>query len=267
MGGRPKAPIAVVDRTIQLLQHLGGSDKGECGMTEVAHALGLPKATAYRILASLAAHRFVEKNPDTGRYRLSWGIFEVGNKVPGVIHLKSVARSEMARLSQLCHETVNLAVRSGTDAVLIDKIDSDQLLRLDLEVGRREPLHATALGKALLSDDSRESLEALFGRKDLLPLTPRTLTDLDDLAAALEEVSARGYSTDDEEFAPNVRCVGAPIRDHSARIVAALSVSGPANQFTLERSREVAPHVVSTAERISSALGFRREMDRRSVHA
>ncbi len=260
-------PLAVVDRTIRVLQYLGDDIRDECGVTEISKGVGLPKATVYRILTALSIHRFVEKNAETGRYRLSWGIFEVGNKVPGVIHLKSVARPEMARLCQVTHETVNLAVRDGVDAVLIDKVDSDQLLRLDLEIGRREPLHATALGRVLLCEDTHESLLALFGGDTLRALTPRTVTTLSGLEASLAEVRARGYAVDNEEFAVNVRCVGAAIRDHAGHIVAAVSVSGPANQFSADVAQEAVSHVTGAAARISTALGFRAETGGRSTHA
>ncbi len=249
-------PLQAVDRAIRVLLYLASDEaRGESGVSDIAKGTGLPKATVHRLLRAFSPHRFVEQNPETGKYRLSWGVFEVGNKVPGVIGLKMAARPEMASLCEISRETVNLAVRDGTDAVLIDKVDSNQLLRLELEIGRREPLHATALGKALLCEFGKDALAGVFGPEPWPAVTPSTIQTLAGFAAALEAVRRDGYATDNEEFSVNIRCVGAPIRNHTHRVIAAISVSGPAHRFPADRAKEVAPAVVQAAKNISKLLG------------
>ncbi|MEW6228195.1 MAG: IclR family transcriptional regulator [Bacillota bacterium] len=247
-----------VDRAIRILEALAkGAHKKEFGVTEIADSLGLSKATVYRLLCALSEHQFVDKNPETQKYRLGWGIFEIGNKVPRANELQEVSRAEMVALCNVVHETINLAVRDGSDAIIIDKVDPDQLLRLGLEVGRREPLHATALGKVLLSECDEAALEAIYPQGDLPPLTKNTLSTVRGLKQELATVRANGYATDNEEFCPNVCCVAAPIRNYTGKIIAAMSVSGPAHRLTPYGMQEILPTLLATTQRISRVLGHR----------
>lgn len=252
----PEKSTQTVDRAIRILKALARSTpKKEYGVTEIADSLGLSKATVYRLLCALCEHRFVDKNPETQKYRLGWGIFEIGNRVPRANELQEVSRPEMVALCNAVHETINLSVRDGSDAIIIDKVDPDQLLRLGLEVGRREPLHATALGKVLLSECNEATLEAIYPQADLPPLTGNTLKTVSELERELASVRTRGYATDNEEFCLNVCCVGAPVRNYTGKVIAAMSVSGPANRLTPSRVEEVLPVLLAATRRISRVLG------------
>lgn len=256
----PETATQTVDRAIRVLKVLAGSGhvgrKKEYGVTEIALHLGLPKATVYRLLCALAEHRFVDKNPETQKYRLGWGIFEIGNRVPSANELQEAARPQMINLCSAVRETINLAVRQGADAIIIDKVDPDQLLRLGLEVGRREPLHATALGKVLLSECDKSTLKAIYPGPELPRLTDNTLPTVNDLADELTRVRSAGYATDNEEFCQNVCCVAAPIRNFTGRIIAAMSVSGPAHRLDARRVQEVLPALLTATREISRVLGW-----------
>lgn len=252
-----KGSVQSVDRALTILKALSASTpRKELGVSEIARNLGLSKATVYRLLCALAKHRFVERNNSSEKYRLSWGIFEIGNKVPGVTELKTVARPEMVRLCDLTSEIINLAVRDGTDAVLVDTVNAAQLLRLDLEAGRREPLHATALGRSLLCDCRMEDLLGIFGNEELPALTPHTVRTLAQFEKVLKEVKSTGYAIDNEEFSVGIRCAGSPIRNHSGAVVAAISISGPVHRFTEARVRDVLPAITAAARKVSCALGY-----------
>jgi IclR family KDG regulon transcriptional repressor len=249
--------VQTVDRAMVILERLGGGRRpAERGISELARDLALGKSTVHRLLTTLAAHRFVERNPDTGKYRLGWGLFELGNRVPDLVSLQRACRPGMERLCEVSGETVNLAVRQGADAVIIEKVEPRDVLRVYLEVGRREPLHATALGKALLIEFVEEELARLYEGRPFECLTERTATSARELDGMLEVVRREGCAVDDEEFYLNLRCVGAPIYGHTGKVVAAVSISGPAQRLTMKRIPALKEVLIGAARDMSATLGF-----------
>ena len=231
-------------------------ERPEQGVTELAHALGLGKSTVHRLLASLAARGYVRRNPETERYSLGLKAFEVGSRATGRGDLREQVAPSLQRLTAATKETVHLGVLDGWDVVYIDKIESHQPLQMFSRVGRRAPLHCTALGKALVSFQPEDALDR-FLRRRFRAYTPATLTDPREVRRELERVRAAGWALDNEEFAVGLRCVAAPVRDHTGAVVASLGMAGPAVRVADDRVPRLAGYVREAAAEASAALGFR----------
>jgi len=252
--------VQTVERALALLTILSsGRTEAEFGVTELSKMLGVGKSSVHRLLTSLQKYDFVEKNPRTEKYHLGWGVFAMASQVPKVRVLQRAARDVLEELCLASKETVNLAILEHTDVVTIDKVEPNSILKMDIPIGLREPAYATALGKAILSDLDPEAVRRRFQDATLQKLTPQTVTDVDELISLLRRVGKRGYAIDNQEYSVDIRCVGAPIRGSSGRAIAAVSVTGPAQRFSLGQMEEITPLVVETAATISERLGYRGE--------
>ena len=217
-------------------------ERPEIGVTELSHALGLGKSTVHRLLTSLAARGYVRKNPDTERYCLGFKAFEVGSLAAGRGAIRDIA------------ETVHLGVLDDWEVVYIDKIESDQPLQMYSRVGRRAPLHCTALGKSLAAWETEDWIDR-FLRRRLRSYTPSTLTEPAELRRELTKIRAARWALDGEEFALGLKCVAAPLFDHSRRVVASLGIAGPAVRLSNDRLPRLAALVRESAAGASRALG------------
>jgi IclR family transcriptional regulator, KDG regulon repressor len=229
-------------------------ERPELGVTELSHTLGLGKSTVHRLLTSLAARGYVRKNPETERYCLGFKAFEVGSLAAGRGAIRELAAPYLRTLMLASKETVHLGVIDEWEVVYIDKIESDQPLQMYSRIGRRAPLHCTALGKALLAWEPDDSVERFFRRR-LRAYTPATRTDPAVLRREMDRVRATGYALDDEEFAVGLKCVAAPIFDHTRRAAASLGIAGPAIRLGDERLPRLTSLVREAAANASKALG------------
>jgi IclR family acetate operon transcriptional repressor len=229
-------------------------------VTEVAKIMRLEKSTVSRLLATMATEGFVLKDPHTGKYELAPRTYQVGLAYLSGLALRRVAMPYLEELAFAVSETVYLGILGDGAAVYIDKILSPLSLRVDSYIGCAIPLHATALGKALLAGQPEEYVDAL-ARGGLRAYTRRTITSLKALRAELQQVRQQGFALDLEEFEENLHCVGLPIRDYRGTVVAAFSVSGPAIRFTRQVIATHLPRLKRTAAAISSRLGFETDVD------
>lgn len=252
---RPKEVLKTVERSLGLIEALAEEEQGS-SLTAIAARLGVNKAVAYRILLTLMAHGYVVQDPATRKYALGIKLFELGSTVVNRTGLRKAALGPMGELGRMCRETVNLAVLDGTEAVYLDRIECAEPLRADLQVGRRVPSHCSALGKVLLAYLPAEEREGVLRSLGLQRYTPRTITDREALRRHLEQVREQGFSLDDEEYVPGVRCLGAPVFNYEGRVVAAVSIAGPSIRLTRERALELVEPLKAAAEAISRNLGY-----------
>lgn len=255
MAGRSSG-IHSVERAIAILrafQH----DQPELGVTELSRRLGLHKSTVSRLLATLEAGGLVERNPETGRFRLGVELIALAGLVVRHADLRGAARPALERLAAQCGETVNLAVWHQGMALNIEQVaPADRQVRDIGWVGRRTPLHATSTGKVLLAYLPAAERERVLATLSLPALTPYTLTERQTLAAALAQVRQAGYASGLEELEIGLNSVAAPVRDHTGAVVAAVSVSGPAYRVTRDSLPALAARVQGAAGAISRALGW-----------
>lgn len=229
-------------------------ERPEIGVTELSHTLGLGKSTVHRLLTSLAARGYVRKNPDTERYCLGFKAFEVGSLTAGRGAIREVAAPFLRSLMLATKETVHLGVLDEWEVVYIDKMESDQPLQMYSRVGRRAPLYCTALGKALAAWEPEDWVDK-FLRRRLRAYTPSTLTEPGDLRRELSKIRATRYALDGEEFSLGLKCVAAPLFDHSRRVVASIGIAGPSVRLSSDRLPRLASLVRESAAGVSRALG------------
>lgn len=234
----PTPGVQSVDRALDMLEVLSAA-RTPMGVTEVALATGLPPGTAHRLLRALQSRGFVRH--DTARkYSLGAAALRLGETAQRSI--ASCARPHLARLVVLTGETANLAVLEGDHVVYIAQESSPHMLRMFAEVGRRVAPHSTAVGKVLLAEQPRARTVALLGRTGMPSLTERTLTTPEEFWVELDQVVRHGYAIDNGEHDLGVRCLAVPISDGRS-VVAAVSVSGPAERLDPGRDRQLLEHI------------------------
>lgn len=251
---RRRSVLRSVDNALALLEAFS-AERAELGVTELSRALGLGKSTVHRLLGTLASRGYVLQDPKTEKYRLGLKAFEVGTVAVGRLSSREVTTPFLQRLMAATRETVHLGVLDGWEVVYIDKIESQQTLRMYSRIGRRAPLHCTALGKALLAFRPEEEIDR-FLRRRLKSYTPQTLTAPGDLKAELAGIRARGYAIDDEEFDTGLKCIAAPVRDHTGEVVASVGIAGAAFRLPAPRVPALADLVREAAQAVSTSLGF-----------
>jgi DNA-binding IclR family transcriptional regulator len=238
-----------VERAVAVLRAFAVT--GSLRVTEVANLAGLRQSTASRLLSTLESAAFVERDAD-GQYRLGAELITLAGVAVNGHPVHHAARQPAQSLAAATGLGANVAVRRGHEAYYLCNFEGRLAPRAFSLTGRRNPLHATALGKCLLLgvDDRR----ALLG--ELERYTPRTITDHDTLDAAIEQVAWQGYSTETEELSLSRSCLAAPLRDRSGHVVGALSLSGPSSAVDLAtREHELSRLVVETADAVNSHLG------------
>jgi DNA-binding IclR family transcriptional regulator len=229
---------------------------------DVSACLGLGQSTTSRMLSTLEALGYVARDPETGRYRLGAEIIRLGGVALNDSALRRHALPELARVAAATGLGANLSVlRRSPDGrwgiFYLAHFDGAKAPRAYTLVGRWNPLHATGMGKVLLAGLPAEERERVLGELPLPSYTANTLGSAGALRESVEHARARGYATELEELALGRACVAAPIRDHTGRVVAAMSVSGPLSAIRLdEREGELARLAIECADLISAHLGY-----------
>lgn len=242
-----------VTRAVTLLELL--ADHGEQGVTELGRRLDVHKATASRLLGTLARRGLVERNPATDKYRLGPGLIHLAAAAMSGLDLVRRARPILEELAERTQETVNLGVFDGDTVVYVDQIAGTRAIVSASWVGRRIPLHCTSNGKVLLAhlpDAERERALAL----PLEARTKHTITDPDLLRAQLLEVQVRGYAQTLEELEEGLNAIAAPVRDAGGDVIAAVSVAGPAFRMRPTDLPRIARTTIDAAAAISGQMGF-----------
>lgn len=256
--GKSPYRVQVLDRALAALEVLA-SRSTECGLAELCGTLKLHKSTTHRLMMVLEQHRLVEKNPDTGRYRLGLKLFEFGSRAFGAVDLRQHARPYLDRLQRELGETVFFCVLDDGQVFYLEKIESQQSVRTGCSVGSRAPAHCTAVGKAMLAELGDLELTEIIRRRGLTAMTANTITLPSALKVELKAIRSRGYAIDNEEKEAGLRCVSAPVRGDGGKLLAALSVSGPAFRLTPERVPEIGKAVMQAAGELSQELGYKPE--------
>lgn len=244
--------INSVEKALKVLELL--ADKQELSVTKVAEHLDFNRTGSHRFLATLRELGYVEKDGDS-RYHLTFKILELGMKFADRFEIKSVARPHMQELVSIYNETVNLACWDGRIVVQLDKVESREILRLDLAIGMQAPAHCTGLGKAILAFLPPDERENFLRREKLAAYTPNTITTRKGLLAELEKTRERGFAIDDEELAIGLRCVASPIFDYQGFPTYAMSIAGPATRMDYATVARMKKDVRRLCAKLSKYLG------------
>jgi len=243
----------VLDRAVRILDTLAGQDN-EVGLSELTSRLGFSKSTVHRLLMALAGHRFVRQNPQNGKFRLGERLFELGARVGGRARLIEAVREPLGELAAATGETAHLGILSQGEVVSVYAVEGPRTLRTPATVGRRTPAHASSLGKSMLAYLPADAVDEIIRARGLRRYTNHTLEDWRGLRAELEQIRRKGWAVDNEEFEEGLCCIGAPVCDGTGRVLAAISIAGPANRIRGQREGELIAQVKQAAARTSAAL-------------
>jgi IclR family KDG regulon transcriptional repressor len=247
--------VKSVERALALLELLGAGEES-LGISELARRSGLPVGTVHRLLNTLNHLGYVEQDIETRKYALGIRILHLRGAVAQRLKLGEQAMPIMKTLMRRVNETVHLAVLSEGEVFYVDRIEGFQTQNMYTQIGKRGPVHCTALGKAMLAYLPDTVVDQIVATKGLPRKTAKTITDPALFKAELKRIRQRVFAVDDNESEPAVRCVAAPIRDYNGKVVAAVSISGPAARMRPDRDQELSKEVCWAAQQISAGLGF-----------
>ena len=252
-----KYPVQSVSKAIAILTYLSEVNRpnGAATLAEISAALDMGKSGVHRLLDTLMAHNYVERIENPVAYRLSWGVYRMASSV---VHSHEISSADFSGVNDLCNligETVTVAVRNQNNTLVIYRALPSKSYRVNIETGTAEPIYATATGKAILSEMSDEAIDSIFAGSPP-KLTPNTIVDAEQYKEVLRKVRINGYATEIEEYELGLTCVAYPIRNHAAKIVAAISATIPISKYSDSYLHFVAGKLLVVAQGLSRQLGY-----------
>ncbi|MFV0408038.1 MAG: IclR family transcriptional regulator [Propioniciclava sp.] len=241
-----------VKRALEILVSL---QEGPKGLEECSIRLGVHKSTVLRLLQTMEAERFVTHDA-RHRYMLGSRLFELSNSALAQRSVREVARPHLEELNRRTGQTVHLAAYESGTVVYIDKLEAQSGIQMYSRVGLRAALHATAVGKVLVADLPETERERVATEIDYVPMTDKTITNAADYLAELARVRIDGFARDHQEHESFINCIGAPIRDGSGSVVAAVSVSAPTVSLSDHEVMALRPLLLRAATAASADLGW-----------
>lgn len=246
-----------VDKAFRIVSRL--ANRGNLSLSEICASEGLAKSTAFNILSTLCLHRVVVKDERLGVYRLGPGLLPYARAAERDFELVAIAKPTIDALRDRTGETCYLTILDDDQVLYVYCAESRLVLRAYSALGVHAPLHCTSVGKAILAFLPAPRVDAVIKTRGLERFTKQTITTAVALRRDLAAVRERGYALDNGEHEDILNCVGAPIRNAEGEVFGAISVAGPAQRLPLARRQELAPKVMSAANEISSALGWREQ--------
>jgi len=251
--------VQSIERAAAILRLLARGP-GRRGLGEVAASLGLARGTAHGILRTLQGVGFVEQDAATGKYQLGAALLHLGSSYQDVNELRSRAINWADALAARGGEAVRIGTLLDGQVLVVHHVFRPDDTLQTLDVGALLPLHATALGKALLAYDTTATAE-LLAESGLASYTPHTITSPLALARALKQIREAGVATESEEYVAGEASLAAPIRGHGGLVVGAIGISGAVERFCDARGRprpKLVTHLRDAARAVSRDLGASR---------
>ncbi|MEE4240629.1 MAG: IclR family transcriptional regulator [Desulfopila sp.] len=230
------------------------AEKGILSASQVAVHLKTNRAGAHRFISTLRDLGYVDKTPD-GKFCLSFKTLELGMKKIDGFEIRHFAGPYMQEIALAFKETVNLGHWDRGTVVHLDKINSTEILRMDLGLGAKAPAYCTGLGKAILAFLPEVELDLYLESVVFEQFTPHTITSVERLLDEIDKTRVRGFAIDDEELSLGLRCIAAPVFDYTGRPVYAMSVSAPTQRMSSERMQIIKEKLLSVCQRLSRQTG------------
>jgi DNA-binding IclR family transcriptional regulator len=230
-------------------------DRQTVTATEIARYLRMHKSTASRIASNLVLSGYLVPGANGTGFRLSGKFSRLGAIASADSILATASADHIQALVDDIGETCHVGVLEGHEAVTVVLVNGSYSVRMHSFVGKRNDAHTTAMGKALLAGLSDATIDMLFPKKNLVQCTEHTVATVAELKEQLEVIRRHGFSLDNEELEPGLRCVAAPIIDHSRSVIAAVTISGSGARLTMAKIDAYVSKLKATAGKISSALG------------
>ncbi len=246
--------VQSIDRAVSILKCFSKQRK-EMKLSEIADELSLNKSTVHGIISTLKYNGLIDQDEETQKYRLGLYLMKLGDTVASSIDIRDIAHPIIKEVSQQLNETVHLSKLDGDELIYLDKVESNQSMRIFTTIGSRMPAYCTGMGKAMLAYIDDEKINNLLPDA-LEPMTEYTITDKNELLKRLADIREKGYAMDNEENSIGLRCIAAPIFDHKGNAKYAISVSGPTVRMTDKRMENIISIIKDSARKISYKLGY-----------
>jgi DNA-binding IclR family transcriptional regulator len=251
-----RTTIQSVDRAARILKVLASGPR-RLGVSEIADRLGMTRPTVHGLLQTLQAHGFVEQDRDSDKYQLGAGLLQLGNSYLDLNELRSRSLVHADRLATRADAAVRVGVMHGPSVVIVHHVFRPDTTLQILEVGAELPLHASALGKAMLAYAPERDVADLLAEPPP-KLTSRTLTPAA-LRGELEEVRERGFAKEKDEAILGESSIASPIFDHTTHAVGAIGIVGDSDRIMPRGpAKQLTAAVTEAARGISRELGATR---------
>lgn len=238
-------------------------DQPDLRLADIADGLGLSRSTTHRYAATLVALGYLEQ-ADSHRYRLGVRVTDLGMTALGSTRLRDHAHPYLRELRQRTSYTTSLALLDGPEILYVDRVrgfrGGQGDIDLGLAPGSRLPAYCTAMGKLLLGNLPEREQAQLIADMKLTKRAPNTITSKKALREQLDEIQTAGFAVNDEELAPELYAIAAPVRNESREVIAAVNLAAPSSMISLSGLVDaLTPHLIATADRVSARLGYRRD--------
>ena len=241
-----------LDRALTLVSQLATGPKT---LDELSGVIDVHKSTTLRLLRTLESHRFVQRD-GVHHYRLGTALFDLANLALEERDVRRAAEPALRELNSRLGHTVHLASYEDGEVIYIDKYESRHQMRMYSRIGRRAPLHCTAVAKVLLADLAAPALQKVLAGMEFPKLTENTILGPAAYLAELDRVRANGYAVDNSEHEDFIHCIAAPIRGARGEVLAAVSMSVPKVLLDYDGLLSHLPDLLATAEAASAECGY-----------
>lgn len=248
--------IQALDRALKIMD-LFDEYTTELKITEISARMDLHKSTVHSLLKTLQMHGYINQDVETGKYKLGLKLLEKGQLMLQSLDIRTAARKHLVVLSEQTGQTTHLVILDGKEGVYLDKVEGEKAAIRYSRIGRRISLHSSAVGKVLTAFRTKDEIDALLRNYQFSKMTDVTITEKDAFVNELNQVRDQGYSIDNQENEPGVRCAAAPIFEHNGSIVAAISLSTLVSTVDDSLFKAYIALLKKEAEAISQTLGFR----------
>ncbi|MGD1058934.1 MAG: IclR family transcriptional regulator [Solirubrobacteraceae bacterium] len=233
------------------------------GIADIADGLGMSRSTTHRYVITLVALGYLEQGTSR-KYRLGLKVTDLGMAALNSTGLREHAHEYLEELRQRTSYTASLAVLDGADILYVDRVQSfrrgQSKIDLGLHPGSRLPAYCTATGKLLLANLPEDEQREILASIKLTKRGPNTITSKEALRGELDAVLDEEFAVNDEELVVGLYAIATPVRNDAREVVAALNLAADASMISLsELVDALTPHLISTADRISARLGYRRD--------
>ncbi|WP_026783545.1 IclR family transcriptional regulator [Pleomorphomonas koreensis] len=247
--------IQAVERALNILE-LFSEQKVELNLAEISQMTGLHKSTLHSLLKTLQAQGYIEQTEANTPYRLGVKLLERGYLVQRSRDFIAVARPYIEKLAEGTGQTVHLGVLDGKSGVYVDKVEGTRSIIVYSRVGRRMPIHTTAIGKILLAYQASAIIEKTLDGYDFMASTENTITDCDTFRAALARVRSDGFAVDEQENVRGCRCAAVPVWGHDRKPVAAISISTVVENVSMDEFKLFIEQLKDIGASVSHDLGY-----------
>ncbi|MFD2612461.1 IclR family transcriptional regulator [Paenibacillus gansuensis] len=253
-----KVASSTVLKALHVLQSLADlcDDNPEgASVSQISLNSGESPSSVCKHLAAFQQYSLVEQDSKSGLYRIGIYSLRLSTLALKPMSIRDTVAPYLRKIADRVGETIHLVIRDGLRVVYIDKVESSKTVRMHSEIGLRNPMYCTGVGKAILAYSPVSLVDAVIA-EGLTAYTPHTLVSRGALIEDLEKIRIRGYAIDNCEHEPEVRCVAAPILNHLKEPIASFSVSCPKWRLTDDRIPEIGEMVRAASAEISARLGY-----------